>query len=159
MDMELNLNNLYKLPWSKEDNPNGWIEPTTYCQLECPGCYRGLAEKNPLRIHEDISKIKSDIDLLANSRNIQTLSIAGGEPLLYPKLKEVITYAAKKGIKTKVFTNGFVLTKEKLEELKEAGATEFVIHIDRFQQRQDFQEFNDINELRSKFCDMFRFSL
>ena len=79
---DLNLTTLYKLPWLKKNNPNGWIEPTTYCQLACPGCYRGLAFSNPVRIHEDIIKLKKDIDTLIKIRKIKILTIAGGEPLL-----------------------------------------------------------------------------
>jgi len=156
MDNNLNINEMYRLPWTKEDNPDGWIEVTTYCQLKCPGCYRGLAEKNPERVHEDFEKIKSEVDLLIKSRNIQTLSIAGGEPLLYPKIKEVIEYASSKGIKTKVFTNGVLLTKNRLIDLKNAGVTEFVVHIDKYQKRPDMKGLNNTNELREKFCRLFR---
>jgi MoaA/NifB/PqqE/SkfB family radical SAM enzyme len=155
MENKLNINEMYRLPWTKDDNPDGWIEVTTYCQLKCPGCYRGLAEENPKRIHEDFEKIKSEIDLLIKSRNIQTLSIAGGEPLLYPKIKQVIEYASSKKIKTKIFTNGVLLTKSKLIDLKSAGATEFVVHIDKYQIRPDIKN-NIPNELREKFCKMFR---
>jgi len=156
MENSLNINQMYRLPWTKDDNPDGWIEVTTYCQLKCPGCYRGLAEENPKRIHEDLEKIKSEINLLIKSRNIQTLSIAGGEPLLYPKLKEVIEYASSKGIKTKVFTNGVLLSKNKLKELKSAGVTEFVVHIDKYHKRPDMNSLKNTNELREKFCKLFR---
>jgi MoaA/NifB/PqqE/SkfB family radical SAM enzyme len=152
----IDVNNMYKLPWTKDDNPDGWIEVTTYCQLKCPGCYRGLAEKDPSRLHEDLEKMKSQIDCFIQTRNIQTLSIAGGEPLLYPKLKEVIEYAKSKGIKTKVFTNGVALAEENLLELKEAGVTEFVVHIDKYQDRPDMEGMKNTNELREKFCKLFR---
>ena len=156
MENSLNIEEMYRLPWTNEDNPDGWIEVTTYCQLKCPGCYRGLAEENPKRIHENLEKIKSEIDLLIKSRNIQTLSIAGGEPLLYPKIKEVIEYAHSKGIKTKIFTNGMLLTKDKLIDLKNAGVTEFVVHIDKYQKRPDMKSLREINEFREKFCKLFR---
>lgn len=155
MENKLNIKEMYRLPWTKDDNPDGWIEVTTYCQLKCPGCYRGLAEENPKRMHEDLKQIKSEIDSLIKSRNIQTLSIAGGEPLLYPKIKQVIEYASSKKIKTKIFTNGVLLTKNKLEDLKIAGVTEFVVHIDKYQARPDINN-NSPNELREKFCKMFR---
>lgn len=80
----------YRLPWKEEDNPNGWIEPTTFCQLKCPGCYRGLDKINPKYVHEYLDKMKRQIDYFIKYRNIQTLSVAGGEPLLYPKIKRII---------------------------------------------------------------------
>ena len=156
MNHSYQIKNLYRLPWTKENNPTGWIEVTTFCQLKCPGCYRGLAEENPNRIHEDFKQVVEDIDKLITNRNIQTLAIAGGEPLIYPKIKEVISYANSKKLRTRIFTNGLALTKKKLEELKLAGATEFVIHIDQFQKRYDLNNLKNTNELRKKYCELFR---
>lgn len=150
------MKSTYKLPWTKEDNPNGWIEVTTFCQLKCTACYRGLAEDNPKRVHESFNKITDEIDELIKTRNIQTLSIAGGEPLLYPRIKEVIQYATNKNLKTKIFTNGIVLTPKTLREFKAVGATEFVIHVDGFQNRFDARNDEELFKLREKYCDMFR---
>ena len=30
----------YRLPWSKNDNPIGWLEVTDTCNIYCKGCYR-----------------------------------------------------------------------------------------------------------------------
>ena len=145
---------LYELPWSMKNNPNGWIEPTTYCQLKCPGCYRGLAEKNPIRKHEEYSKLTKQVDWFIKHRNVQTISIAGGEPLCYPYLSNLIEYIDSKGLKSKIYTNGLALTKSKLEELKKAGATEFIIHVDKFQCNKKSEK--EINIIREKFCNLFR---
>jgi hypothetical protein len=150
----VDLSSLYRLPWTKDDNPDGWIEVTTYCQLKCPGCYRGLAEPNPVRAHERLDGLMRDIDTLIATRNIQTLSIAGGEPLLYPELAALIRYASGKRLKTKIFTNGHSLTRQRLLDLKEAGATEFVVHIDKFQSRPGTAI--DPAALREGFCSLFR---
>src|SRR3972149_5333251 len=82
----LDLQKLYRLPWTTFNNPNGWIEPTTYCQLACPGCYRGLDLPNPTRKNTDLVLIKKEIDHLIKIRKIKILAIAGGEPLMYPQL-------------------------------------------------------------------------
>src|SRR3989338_8151506 len=109
---DIGLKNLYKIPWTKNNNPNGWIEPTTYCQLACPGCYRGLDAPNPPRIHEELEKLKRDIDTLVKIRNIQTIAIAGGEPFLYPKLDKLVAYAHQKGLGVRLVTNGCLLTEK-----------------------------------------------
>ncbi len=145
---------LYELPWSKKDNPNGWIEPTTFCQLKCKGCYRGISEKGHIPKHEPLINLLKEIDFFIDNRNIQTLSIAGGEPLLYPKLEELIKYATGKNLKTKIYTNGIKLDEKLLRTLKKAGATEFVIHIDRFQYNKKSE--NDTLQLRENFCNLFR---
>jgi len=157
MKSKIDYSGVYKLPWNAHDNPGGWIEVTTYCQLKCPGCYRGLAEKNPSMVHEDLNRIKEQIDKLIAKRNIQTLSIAGGEPLMYPKIKEVVSYAASKRLKTKIFTNGCLLDRKTLEEMKKLRVTEFIVHIDTFQKnRPDMVGFSNINELRQNICNLFR---
>ena len=66
----INLQKLYRLPWTTFNNPNGWIEPTTYCQLACPGCYRGLDLPNPLRQNTNLAHVKKEIDHLKKIRKI-----------------------------------------------------------------------------------------
>src|SRR3989344_4447707 len=143
--------NLFKLPWTTFDNPNGWIEPTTYCQLSCPGCYRGLASPNPLRIHQPLHKIKREIINLIKIRNIKILAIAGGEPLLYPDLDNMVTYANKQGLQVRLLTNGVALTKDRLTKLKKLGVTEVVIHISEYQKRPISQKIKKINIEREKY--------
>ncbi|MDP2708533.1 MAG: radical SAM protein [bacterium] len=147
---------VYLLPWSEKDNPNGWIEPTTFCQLKCPGCYRGLDKKDYDHIHEDFLELKKQIDNFLVNRNIQTLSIAGGEPLLYPKINELVSYANNNGLRVMIYTNGLALTEEKIRELKNSGATQFVLHIDKFQGRVGYNNENDLLKLRDKYCNLFR---
>lgn len=149
--------NCYRLPWTSDDNPNGWIEPTTYCQLKCPGCYRGIDQDDHLPKHVEFSELVSQINWMVGNRNIQTLSIAGGDPLLYPQLKELVSYASAKGLRSMIYTNGIALDEELLIELKECGAVQMVIHIDRFQIRKGKRlTDNDVEELKFHFCEMFR---
>lgn len=152
----MKLDELYKLPWTNTDNPNGWVEPTSYCQLKCPGCYRGLDQPGRPRKHLALEEVQRQVDALLEKRNIQTLSIAGGEPLMYPQLDELVSYAARRGACTRVFTNGVMLTEDRLARLKRAGATEVIIHIDRLQERDGVTNEVEGNALRERFCQMFR---
>ena len=150
------LNKLYQIPWSALNNANGWIEPTTHCQLKCPGCYRGLAREDHVAEHLDIDSLKEQVDFLVTKRNVQTVSIAGGEPLLYPDLDALVAYIHSKGVIPLVLTNGLLLDEDRIKTLKGNGVSRFVIHLDRFQQREDGQDEAAVNKLRSKFCDLFR---
>ena len=149
---------LYKLPWSQQDNPNGWIEPTTYCQLKCPGCYRGLDTWEVIFQHIPLDEMKQQVDDFIAKRNVQTISIAWGEPLMYPQIFDLVEYISSKKIFTKIYTNGISLTEKTLQRMKEVWLTEFVVHIDMFQDRQGWigKTETELNILRQSFVDMFR---
>ena len=154
--MIIEKENLYKLPFSKHDNPVGWIEPTTFCQLKCPDCYRGTDRDDFVPAHRDIDDVKKEIDKLVKIRNIQSLTIAGGEPLLYPFLDEIVKYAGNKKLKVLIDTNGILLDEKRLIELRDLGATRIVVHIDKYQKRGLVNNENKANELRKEYCDLFR---
>ena len=149
-------NHGYLLPWNEGDNPNGWMEPTTYCQLKCPGCYRGLDKDDHIAYHVDFKELSQQVDWFIKNRNIQTISIAGGEPLLYPQLNDLVKYCNEKDLRVMVYSNGVALNKEKLVELKNSGVTQIVLHVDRYQERPDLDSGKTIDDLRAHFCDLFR---
>jgi len=148
------MNKLYRLKWSITDNPDGWIEPTTFCQFKCSNCYRGISEKGHKGKHEDLAELKKQVDWFIDKRNVQTISIAGGEPLMYPQIEELIEYIHEKGLKSKIYTNAIGLDETKLVRFKEKGATEFVIHIDKDQRESNSEE--SINSIRQEYCNLFR---
>lgn len=152
------ISNAYRLPWTADNNPNGWIEPTTFCQLKCPGCYRGLDKDGVVPIHEDFDEMKRQVDQFVKTRNVQTISIAGGEPLLYPKLAELLSYIKSHRLKSKIFTNGVALKETVLRKLKEAGANEFVVHVDTFQVRAGHRYATEAElvEVRDYLCQLFK---
>ena len=150
------LEKCYQLPWTENDNANGWIEPTTRCNLKCPGCYRGADKDDHVPYTLSLEEVKSQIDWFIKNRNIHTLSISGGEPLLYKYLKEVVEYATSKNIRTMIYTNGLSLTEKKLRILHNAGVTQFLIHADKYQDRADLKEGMSVDDLQQQFCDIFR---
>ena len=147
---------LYRLPWTRERNPNGWIEPTTYCQLKCPFCYRGVDLDGHHPVHMDVRQVKAEIDELIRLRDVGTISIAGGEPLLYPHLGETIDHVRSKGREVMILTNGLRLDEARLRSLKEREVARIVIHIDKHQLRKGIDTEERANALRQTFCDLFR---
>lgn len=150
---EIKCNELYKLPWTKNDNPNGWLEITTYCNISCPGCYNGCDRKDNKPEHKSFEKIKEEILLLQKIRNCDTISISGGEPLMHPQIIDTVNFIKESGMKSTIFTNGTLLNKDLLSKLKEAGLNSLNIHVDSLSQK-DFRDELSLNEIRKKYVDL-----
>jgi MoaA/NifB/PqqE/SkfB family radical SAM enzyme len=58
------------------------------------------------------------------------LIISGGEPLLRKDILDLVAHAHKIGLLTRISTNGFLLTKELVVELKRAGLNQCGVSID-----------------------------
>jgi pyruvate-formate lyase-activating enzyme len=149
--MDLDKRDLYRFPWSKNDNPIAWLEVTDVCNLRCEGCYRQRLEG-----HKPLETVKEEILFFKRWRNPDNVSIAGGEPLVHPEICDIVAFIAENGIKPIVLTNALTLTPELLRELKQAGLSGFTLHIDSYQARPGWEDKNEEehNELRAYYADM-----
>ena len=149
--MELTKRDLYRLPWSKNDNPIAWLEVTDICQLHCEGCYR-----QRLTGHKPLDQVKQEILFMKRWRNPDNVSIAGGEPLLHPQILDIVAFIAENGLKPILLTNAAALTPRFLSELKQAGLSGFTFHIDSHQGRPGWtgRSEGEHNELRQRYADM-----
>ncbi len=146
---------LYRLPWNMADNGITWLEPTAQCNLNCYGCYR----KNIKNSHKPLDNIRHELDFFQSQRKSDCISIAGGDPLLYPDIVELVAEVNSRGLKPIINTNGIALTKELLHDLKKAGVFGFTFHIDSKQGRgrgKDWEGKNELelNELRLHYAKM-----
>lgn len=142
----------YRWPWSSNDNPVGWLEITDLCNIYCKGCYRSYMEG-----HRQLEVLKSEVDFFIRVRNIDTVCISGGEPLIHPDIVELVKYIADKGIKPNIITNTLALNEELLRDLYQAGVFGFTCHIDMFQDRPEEEEGAteiDLIPLREKIADL-----
>jgi len=130
----------YRLPWTVTNNPSGWIEVTTHCQLRCPGCYRGTGLPGWTPAHRPLREVMLEIDTLCRDRNIQALSISGGEPLLYPKLNNVVRHARSRNLEVLILSNGIALDTDRLHQLRDLGVSRMLLHIERNQQRAELDD-------------------
>ena len=89
------------------------------CNYDCSFC--GEEHKNGSDRWRDLYTYKMYIDKMVSASNGQPLWIqfTGGEPTLYPKLIELLTYIKSKGIHIGIVTNG-TRTLRWWEELKES---------------------------------------
>jgi hypothetical protein len=97
-------------------------------------------------------------DIIANHRltRCDSMAIAGGEPLIYPQIVEVVDFIAKRGIKPVILTNGEKLTPELAATLKKAGLAKLHFHVDSGQERPAWKGVNekDMNRLRQHYADL-----
>jgi len=82
---------------------------TSRCNDKCLFCYR---ERNSSEL--DFERQKRIIDRIARS-GIYKVTYSGGEPLLVPRIRELILYAKEQGLKVSMTTNGILLEEEMLD--------------------------------------------
>lgn len=114
MENVIDHKQLFRLPWTLPDNAISWLEPTSACNLACDGCYR----ENVKDSHKTMEEVKRELDVFQRLRKSDCISIAGGDPLLYPNIVELVAEIKARGIKPIINTNGKALTRELLHELK-----------------------------------------
>ena len=136
----------YRLPWNLADNAITWLEPTTKCNLYCEGCYR----ENDPDGHRPLADVIRELETVKTLRRTDNISIAGGEPLIYPDIVPLVRYVASKGWKPVINSNGQALTPELVRELAAAGVVGFTMHVDSHQKRPGWKGASekDLCELR-----------
>jgi len=144
---------LYRLPWTLPDNGISWLEPTAECNLTCDGCYR----VNEADSHKSFDEVLHELDVFQKLRNSDCMSIAGGDPLLYPDIVPLVAEIKKRGMKPIINTNGKALTPELLRDLHDAGVYGFTFHVDSNQGREDEwagKNELELNDLRLHYAKM-----
>jgi len=104
-------------------------EVTQKCNLNCIHC---RADASPLK-NEGMLIEGDEVKYLINELkelNCPTLALTGGEPLLRQDIVDIVKYSATQGIKTRIQSNGLLLTKQLASQLKEAGLFSFGIGLD-----------------------------
>lgn len=149
--VKLNHLNYYRLPWNLTDNAISWLEPTAKCNLYCDGCYRRNED-----YHKPLELVREELDVFKKFRKADGVSIAGGDPLTHPDIVEIVRMIKDYGFKPIMNTNGQLLTKELLANLKKAGVYGFTFHIDSRQKRPGWKNKNELelNELRYHYARM-----
>ena len=78
------------------------------CNFKCRHCFSKFGTKKPLPM-EDWKKI---VDNCVAGADVAEFNIAGGEPMLYPGLAELVKYIRSKGVKVSLITNGSLMDEE-----------------------------------------------
>ena len=106
------------------------IDLTERCQCRCVHCYDAKA-RSP-RATLTTAEVQSVVDQAA-AMHATEISFSGGEPLLHRDLVSLVAYAHRKGLATKVNTNGILLSAPLIRELQDAGLNWCAVSLDSAQ--------------------------
>jgi MoaA/NifB/PqqE/SkfB family radical SAM enzyme len=101
------------------------IIPMRRCNLDCSYCNEYDDFSKPVPLEE----MKRRLDILAHM-GTSMITISGGEPVLHPELEDVIRHIRRRGMYAGMITNGFLLSRERIEGLNNAGLEYLQISID-----------------------------
>src|SRR5713226_7870728 len=101
------------------------VIPMRQCNLACTYCNEFDDVSSPVPPEE----MKRRLNTLADM-GTSIITISGGEPLMHPELDEIIGHIRRRGMIAGMITNGFLLTKERIEQLNRAGLEHLQISID-----------------------------
>lgn len=120
------------IAYSSYETSHVSLETNLTCNLKCRACYN--QNKDYVKSFE---QIKKEIKIATEIRNLETITIVGGEPTLHPKLPEIIRYIEDQKIYAQLLSNGIVFLEDDddklLKECIAAGVRRIVIHIDEGQ--------------------------
>ena len=108
---------------------------TRTCNLKCRHCYMSSDAK---KYNDELSteEAKRFIDDLAEF-NVPVLLFSGGEPLIRPDFFVLAAYAAEKGVRPTLSTNGTLITPEVAQRIKDIGVGYVGISLDGLQDVND----------------------
>jgi MoaA/NifB/PqqE/SkfB family radical SAM enzyme len=98
---------------------------TRYCNLDCAYCNEFDKVSKPI----PFAILAARVDRLAALGNL-FLTFTGGEPLTNPDHERIIAYARSRGMSVTTITNGFLLTRARIEAMNAAGLQGLQISID-----------------------------
>jgi MoaA/NifB/PqqE/SkfB family radical SAM enzyme len=101
---------------------------TRRCNLACGYCneYDDFSKPVPTEV------VKARIDHLAKLGTL-VVTLTGGEPLLHPKLDELVAHAVSHGMVCTLISNGYAFTRRWIDRLNKAGLTLVQISIDNLE--------------------------
>lgn len=109
---------------------------TSRCNLACEHCYADASACSKNNYDLSTSEGKDLIDDLS-AFGVPVLLFSGGEPFMRKDIFDLISYAASKGMRTVLSSNGTLIDKAKAETLKKIGISYVGISIDGREETHD----------------------
>lgn len=129
-----------------------FIEPTNVCDLKCEMCPTNREMKRP-KGYMEITTFKSIVDYIVEAHIGDTCFInmwGWGEPFLHDDIFDMIAYASRKKIKTRVSTNFNFVTDTQIEGICSSALDSIIIGLDGIEKssHQVYRVGSDINQLK-----------
>jgi AdoMet-dependent heme synthase len=134
-----------------------FVETTNLCNLRCRHCYADSALKRPDEMSTPV--LKGLLDDFARMGVLQVF-LTGGEIFSHRDAVEIIRHARSKPFSTQIFTNGLLITEEKLAGIPPGQS--FFISFDTadpertVRGRMDFPKLRNAFEMMRKYGHVFR---
>jgi radical SAM protein with 4Fe4S-binding SPASM domain len=90
------------------------IEFSLKCNFKCPYCY--LPDESYFKGELGVDEIKNVL-VQAKELGAKKIIILGGEPMVYPKIFEMLEFITQHGMIVEMFTNGYNITEENAKRL------------------------------------------
>jgi len=101
------------------------VIPMRRCNLSCSYCNEYDDYSKPVPTDVMFERLDKLADL-----GTTAIIISGGEPLMHPEIERIVSRIRRRGMLGCLITNGYLLTKEKIEKLNSAGLEYMQISID-----------------------------
>ena len=108
---------------------------TKRCNLRCAHCY-AAADATGAPGELTPAEGKALLDDFADF-GVPVVLFSGGEPLVREDLPELVSYAADRGLRPVLSTNGTLLTRDRAAELRDAGLQYAGVSVDGLRERND----------------------
>ena len=101
------------------------LVPMRRCNLSCSYCNEYDKTSDPV----PLETVKRRIDLLSRL-GASIVTISGGEPMLHPQIYEIFAHIRSRGMIAGLISNGYFMTRDRIEKLNAAGLEYLQISID-----------------------------
>ena len=124
---------MMRLPWHGKTVPHAVVDMLRGCNCRCANCYNSAE-----RCAKSLDDIKADLRAIRAARNVATISLSGGEPLLHPQVLDVVSYLhGEARVSASMLTNGILFDDAMAGKLRDAGLDFVTFHIQKGQMRPD----------------------
>ena len=103
---------------------------TNLCNADCGFCGFARSQFDPKKRRSVTLREAQDVIDIAVRNHIGYLLFVGGEPLVHKELRAMTRYAAARGIKPMICTNGGLWTEQNMKDLASDGLSSVIMSID-----------------------------